>query len=760
MRRIGPVKTSVFMVIFGVVVGSCYGKVSEEYAFPIPVWEALSGPADMTGKTQDAPAGKYGRVIPRSGHLEFENGTPVNFWGVGVSVSSLLPEFPPEDPVLRKQFVDKLASYGVNHVRIMAMDFLSRGFYDEWRKNRDFTFDRMDWVDAFVYELREAGIYYSFTLNHLSQKLQLDGVPPSGQTNRIKSRNYVQLFNSKALELQAEWIYGFMNHVNPYTRTAYVNDPAMVYFEAVNEDSIFLPFFKPGFKKGLTKENLKELSALFDEYLQDVYADTTELALAWSQSDTAGLQPDEQLGAGSIQLFPIDRVKEFSERRMHDQLRFFTWVETRHANRMKDAINQAAQNHGKATYEGLFTFSNNWYGYGYMKSNLDAGNYVEMHAYLDPQRVIDHDEDPQTPRVDSTCGYSFLGYPEHSWEDPLSARWDSQHLFRVVCSGIKNYPLLLTEWNGNLWNPHAYETPLLFTAYSAFQGYDIMDVHTFLAPHSAVDVEHAVHSYHVAVNPMFMALMPSLSLAFSRGYIQSPEEAIEFSIASDEVGFLNSVLDRKSYPDHGRSDVPPTLGFMYKIRKELFDAEQYELPVGLIDSFDKATEEKVWKTQPEEEVEWNWSTAGKPFLKVDTPYFQAVSGWTEQAVKTEDFIVKFGEVPGTLTAIALDNQPLGVSTSILVTVAGEAHNKGVKFAATKKGSRPDALAVVDIGKAPMLLRRVLGNMAWNTRSSENMRVFGLSVTGELTPIRVTGGVIPIGKQDSPWLWITFGKVEE
>lgn len=41
------------------------------------------------------------------------------------------------------------------HVRVVGMDFLSRGFYDEWRVNRSFDFDWMDRLDQFISKLRD-----------------------------------------------------------------------------------------------------------------------------------------------------------------------------------------------------------------------------------------------------------------------------------------------------------------------------------------------------------------------------------------------------------------------------------------------------------------------------------------------------------------------------------------------------------------------------------------------------------------------------
>ena len=728
--------------------------ISESYNFSIPLSVSAPGAVDMTARTHDAPAGKYGQIINQSGRLVFEDtGASARLWGVGMALQT---GFPPEGATERQAIVDQLSSFGINHVRLVAMDYLSRGFYDEWRVNRDFDFEWMDTLDQFLSELKDAGIYYSLSLNHLSDKLRLDGVPPSGFPSGNKSRNNLQLYNSLALDLQAELFYSLMSHTNQYTGLAYAVDPAMVYIEAVNEDSIFVPFFS-GTTGRLTSSNIVELTSYYNSYLSTNYASRTALETAWAQAGKIGLQAGESWDDQNIQLiFPIDAAGAYSQARVHDQLRFFNWVETRHAQKMKAALNQAAQENGEAEFKGLFTASNNWYGQGAMKTTQDSGNYLDMHGYVDPQRKVDHDGDSNTPEVMGTRNNSVLRHPVEAWSNPFDVVWDSSHLLRLACAGLDGIPMVFSEWNSNLWNPKAYETPLLMTAYAAFQGWDVMDVHTYLSTAtSPLDTRYMNHSYNSGVNPMFMALAPSLSLAFSRGDIDSPDPVV-FSMAPDEAGFWDVVLDSELNVNNGRTDVPPTLGFMYKARRKLFDSGSYALPSGMISDFNQATVNKSWKTQPAEEIEWNWNTLQDAYLKVDTPRFQAISGGGLNPVDTTDLTMQFTNGVGTLTVISLDDQPLSVSGSMLVTVAGHAHNTGEQLSGPITiGTWTDGLAVTDIGNSPMQLERVKGMLTVKGRNPADIQAYSVALNGAMVPIVLDGdGTIPLGENDSPWILLT------
>ena len=216
----------------------------------------------------------YRKVINYS--LKTVNGA--RFWGVGLTFSGSLPaKFPPEKKDA-EALVKNLAQYGFNHVRLVGLDNMGAQIYRHWRKTGNFDYPLSDRLDYFIYELRKAGIYYSFSINNSSLAYldNVKGIRKNASAQKgLRKYYYVRLFDDTAVDYLARWIAAFYSHINKYTGKSVANDPANVYVSAVNEDSIFDAYFN-NFKY-LDNENLTLLTVHFNNYLSNKYGNTSHL---------------------------------------------------------------------------------------------------------------------------------------------------------------------------------------------------------------------------------------------------------------------------------------------------------------------------------------------------------------------------------------------------------------------------------------------------------------------------------------------------
>ena len=81
----------------------------------------------------DKPAGKYGFVKAIDGHLDFENGNRAKFIGFNFPTRACMPDRTAADKIS-----DKLATLGVNVVRLHAADAPLGGRTRSWSSNPDF----------------------------------------------------------------------------------------------------------------------------------------------------------------------------------------------------------------------------------------------------------------------------------------------------------------------------------------------------------------------------------------------------------------------------------------------------------------------------------------------------------------------------------------------------------------------------------------------------------------------------------------------
>lgn len=187
----------------------------------------------------EKPAGRHGFLQVRGNEFVFEDGTPARFWGTNFNSGQC---FPPHEHSAR--IAKRLAKTGVNIVRFHQMDA-------EWSTPNIFQYSRgenrtdtmnpdpesMDKLDYLIYCLKKEGIYVYMDLLTYRRFKTGDGVVAAEQLGDA-AKPY-STFNRRLIELQKKFNYDLWTHVNPYTKLAYKDDPAIVLVEVTNENDLF-----------------------------------------------------------------------------------------------------------------------------------------------------------------------------------------------------------------------------------------------------------------------------------------------------------------------------------------------------------------------------------------------------------------------------------------------------------------------------------------------------------------------------------------
>jgi len=254
----------------------------------------------------DAPAGKHGFVRAKEGHFYFEDGTRAKFVGFNFPARANMPDHETADRVSAK-----LASLGVNVVRLHAVDARLGGKGPGWSSNPDspvidyaagnsrgFHPVGQERFDYWVAKLKEKGIYVHVDL--LVGRSFLDGDDldyPDGLSS-TKSNSHV---NARLIELQKEYATGFLTHVNPYTGLALIDEPAVMGIQISNEDSFF--FEAKGRWNAPGREYYeKEAVRKFNRFLLSKYDTRANLAKAWTFEGQCALREDEDPAEGTVRM--------------------------------------------------------------------------------------------------------------------------------------------------------------------------------------------------------------------------------------------------------------------------------------------------------------------------------------------------------------------------------------------------------------------------------------------------------------------------
>ena len=204
-----------------------------------------------------APAGKFGRVVVRGGHFEFEDlpGVPQRFYGVNICDSANLPETAEE----AERIASNLARMGYNAVRIHH--------HEKWLVAGDGTSldpAKMAKFDQFVAACIENGLYLttdifvsrSHKLAWLALGIDRNGTIPPDDFKALCA------FYEPAFSNLCAWGRAFFGHVNPHTGRTLAEEPALATLALVNEGNL-------GNRGGAALRNLPGVEEAWRRWLED-----------------------------------------------------------------------------------------------------------------------------------------------------------------------------------------------------------------------------------------------------------------------------------------------------------------------------------------------------------------------------------------------------------------------------------------------------------------------------------------------------------
>lgn len=256
----------------------------------------------------EAPAGTHGFVQPtQDGHMQFEDGTPVRFFGTSFGQVNTTP-----DKKIAEITAKRLARFGVNLVRFHCPDARSSPFIDyEKGTSQELDPDALDRYDYFFSELKKNGIYVYFDLLTYREFQPGDGVRDAEkmESHWVNSMKGASMFDPRMIELQKDYATKLLTHKNPYTGLRYADDPALAIVEITNENSLFYLHFG-GL---LLPPYWEDVRRLWNQWLVKQYGPREQLKQAWTNSQgVCALKDEEDPEAGTV---------AFPNKNLYDDLR-------------------------------------------------------------------------------------------------------------------------------------------------------------------------------------------------------------------------------------------------------------------------------------------------------------------------------------------------------------------------------------------------------------------------------------------------------
>ena len=703
----------------------------DRYAKPMagPDWFAFQ-PTDDTGPTVismnewlDRPAGKHGGVRMTGDRFQFDDGTPVKFWGTNLSYGGSCA---PEKKVAAFTAA-RFAKYGVNGARLHKFTYpknhMGIGDLDDATKMDPQGLDRLDY---FASQLKKQGVYFgwSHTYGFYACPANAGRLAAYAEIARnLKGNTYAFInFAEDVQDLLIETVVHLLKHKNPYTGLTYAEEPALSFIELQNEDDIFFYTSEKAFNACPTYRKL--FIQRFCDWLTTKYVQQDALKKAWGEA----LKPGETLAARNIvpQTNPwffgdghLPGAKGGYRQRLLDNARFLHDVQNQFYAKFVKAIREAG-------YKGPLNGSP-WQApsmlphYYNLRSDYLVG-YIDRHNY-------------------------FGGKLNDSMLKKPGSGYFSSGLQQVI-----DRPFGLSEWIHVYPSLYSVEGPAILAAYGmGLQGWDCSYQFQSQPNKRMFDAEVGRFPWGVweADVPTQIGQYPALARMIHRGDVQESEviSVRRMSLQELESGkfsFADQVSQQGDVKTFGGT-VPAESLAAGRVVVEFTDKPQPST-FPAMDRYRRGD----WITSSTKQLAWN--TAERGFFLINTPGTKGVVGFAAgKPHELGDVTIGLTSDYALVLLTALDKTAtLANARSALVCALARNANSGFKYFAVDN-------RVLDNGKGPIMLEPVKATITLSGRKIAGVHVLDHDGRRNGKQLTVAGGQIAIdtGRDQAIYYEVVF-----
>ena len=416
----------------------------------------------------DAPAGKYGRaVITPDGHIAFEkNSTPQRFLGFTSYMDEKVWKTSKDKdfPFLAAEYARAIRAQGYNLFRMHGFDSWIMAFSTEDKTPLPRYVDRWD---RMVYELKQQGIYLQLDIFSFWLYSSARGWFQVAE-KRMANKILFILGDSAIRERFTEMSGRILNHVNPYTKLAWKDDPVFIAVEYYNELGLAIPYAE---KLERTYPDVyKFFKAKWSAFLNQKYANVPQAKRPYPPA--------------VFEKAPVPGISDRNQLRSdYDEF----WYE--HLKETYRFCDQVMKDNG---YKGL-TLQCPMPALRCAAVSWESLPIVDAHGY---HCHPDGGEQPGAiVKQDSSVA-------------------DASALFRRRFSDrMYGRPFFLNEHNYVFRNAYQYEKPIMLNAFAAMNDWDALAIHSGVV---ALTNDQRLSSFYSANNPVLRAGEFLSSLFFLR----------------------------------------------------------------------------------------------------------------------------------------------------------------------------------------------------------------------------------------------------
>jgi len=558
------------------------------------------------------PAGAHGFVRAQGAHFVDERGTRLRFFGINLTGVAALP-----DPETAERLARHFKKLGFNAARLEALDGPS-GIVGA---NGSLVPSELAKLDHFVAALKAQGVYVALGLHALTPYPGLTG----DALARFPQGKVLDRFHRPFLEAQKDFARRLLAHENPETHASYANEPALLYVELSDEDTLF-----------------PSAAGSPDDAPADYRAELARGYAPWLAERTAeGLRaPGPALEEAAHEL-PTFQSPESAR---GDYVEYLRQVEL---DGVRELTTYLRNELGLKSM--LVNTQANFGGLAGVLREAELSDFVDLHGSWDP------------PRRDASGRWSLRNTPQF-------AAADAGILGAVASHRVFGKPFVVSEYASATPNEYVAEALPLLVGVAGLQDWDALFAFAWADRKRDYDPGRINGVFDIAGNPAKLAFITMAATAFRQALVAPGISRVEL--------FVPETLRAPPVSE----DALPLLWTANRVPLAAVALRQMGLTLHAdAGSITASYALHVNGALGSDTGELYWETAGEhPRFSVDAAALKAVCGIVARSsLKFAEIRLEFADFGGGFacaTVIALDGVPLARSRRVLLTVAGRSEN--------------------------------------------------------------------------------------
>ena len=337
--------------------------------------------------------------------------------------------------------------------------------------------------------------------------------------------------------------------------------------------------------------------------------------------------------------------------------------------------------------------------------------------------------------------HGYWGHPEfekgHDWDMNYYTIYNQPMIkssifgtFNSISKGkCFNKPFTVSEYNHPFPNEFLHEKFAMFGSWSAYHDYDAIYQYSYDQP-SEKEKDYIAGIAEMATNPIDLAMIPYIILAFRKNYIEKSKDKVLLKLTK---GYINEKMREKKFYMEEFLDNFFYAGWNAIYEVEIMDNNNYIEPE-IISDIDITKKEYFMN----EQIQWkNYYEGNEAYYNVINERYITLTGFLGNMEMNKEnnlgsliyIKVKLNEALNetcTIGLISLDDKKLINSEKLLLTIVGKVRNTNQQWNKERNSTYSKGW-----GTAPVLVQYIEIEVCLKFKEEEKPKVFSIDKYGKI-----------------------------